>query len=316
MTLEAAYERQVQLLVRALPFVFREPVFALKGGTAINLFVRDLPRLSVDIDLTYLPVEDRETSLSNIDAALRRIADAIEQGLPGAAVVRGKPDQGPIDKLLVRTEGATIKVEVTPVLRGVVFEPEVRAVSTTVEDRFGYAEARLVSHADLYAGKIMAALDRQHPRDLFDVRDLLADEGVTPALRQAFIIYLVSHHRPMAEVLRANPKDLRAEYARGFDGMTSEPVALEALVEARTTLVGAIVDDMPEDHRAFLLGFKAGAPDWTRLGLPAAAELPAVRWKQINLDRLGAGRREALVERLRQTWPATRDGAPGDAPQG
>ena len=146
--------------------MFQEPVFALKGGTAINLFVRDLPRLSVDIDLTYLPVEDRDTSLAAIDAALRRIADAIEHALPGSVVVRGKGGAQPvIDKLLVRADGAVIKVEVTPVpARRGVFEPEVRPVSAAVEERFGYAEARMVSHADLYAGKIMAALDRQHPR--------------------------------------------------------------------------------------------------------------------------------------------------------
>lgn len=146
MPVSEIYDRQVRLLVRTLPFVFQEPVFALKGGTAINLFVRDLPRLSVDIDLTYLPVEDRDTSLAAIDAALRRIADAIEKALPGTAVVRGKGGaQAVIDKLLVRADGAVIKVEVTPVLRGVVFEPEIRSVSATVEDRFGYAEARMVS---------------------------------------------------------------------------------------------------------------------------------------------------------------------------
>lgn len=305
MPVSEIYDRQVRLLVRTLPFVFQEPVFALKGGTAINLFVRELPRLSVDIDLTYLPVEARDVSLVAIDAALRRIADAIERGLPGAVVVRGKGGtQAVIDKLLVRADGVVIKVEVTPVLRGVVFEPEVRSVSATVEDRFGYAEARMVSHPDLYAGKIMAALDRQHPRDLFDVRDLLADEGITPALRQAFVVYLVSHHRPMAEVLRATPKDLALEFARGFEGMTEDPVDLQDLVAARAALVAAIVDDMPQAHRAFLLGFKAGAPDWELVGLPDAADLPAVRWKQFNLDRLEAGRRTAMVERLRRTWPA------------
>ena len=88
MPVSDVYARQVRLLVQTLPLVFQEPVFALKGGTAINLFVRDLPRLSVDIDLTYLPVEDRDTSLAAIDAALRRIADAIEQALPGSVVVR------------------------------------------------------------------------------------------------------------------------------------------------------------------------------------------------------------------------------------
>jgi len=305
MPVSDVYARQVRLLVRTLPLVFQEPCFALKGGTAINLFVRDLPRLSVDIDLTYLPVEDRDASLAAIDAALRRIADAIEKALPGAAVVRGKGGaQAVIDKLLVRADGAVIKVEVTPVLRGVVFEPEIRSVSATVEDRFGYAEARMVSHADLYAGKIMAALDRQHPRDLFDVRDLLANEGITPELRQAFVIYLASHHRPMAEVLRAHPKDLAQEFERGFDGMTEEPVDLEDLIAARTALITAVVDDMPEAHRTFLIGFKAGAPDWDLIGLPDAARLPAVRWKQFNLDRLEPARRADMVDRLRQTWPS------------
>jgi len=56
------YRSQVELLLRVLPYVAKEKVFALKGGTAINLFVRDLPRLSVDIDLTYLPFEDRATA--------------------------------------------------------------------------------------------------------------------------------------------------------------------------------------------------------------------------------------------------------------
>ena len=49
------YRRQVELLVRTIPPVAQEACFALKGGTAINLFIRNMPRLSVDIDLTYLP---------------------------------------------------------------------------------------------------------------------------------------------------------------------------------------------------------------------------------------------------------------------
>ena len=76
------YRQQVALLIRTIPFVARERAFALKGGTAINLFVRDMPRLSVDIDLTYLPVEDRTTSLAAIDAAMLRIRERIEQESP------------------------------------------------------------------------------------------------------------------------------------------------------------------------------------------------------------------------------------------
>lgn len=56
-----------------VPFVATEKEFALKGGTAINLFIRDMPRLSVDIDLTYVPVADRATSLKAIDAGMKRI---------------------------------------------------------------------------------------------------------------------------------------------------------------------------------------------------------------------------------------------------
>ena len=74
MPVDERYRRQVALLVRTLPFVAEERCFALKGGTAINLFVRDLPRVSVDIDLTYLPVASRDESLRDVDAALRRIA--------------------------------------------------------------------------------------------------------------------------------------------------------------------------------------------------------------------------------------------------
>ena len=74
------YRRRAALLVRAIPLVATETCFALKGGTAINLFVRDMPRLSVDIDLTYLPVEDRRTSLAHIDAAMKRVAERIRFG--------------------------------------------------------------------------------------------------------------------------------------------------------------------------------------------------------------------------------------------
>jgi predicted nucleotidyltransferase component of viral defense system len=76
------YYRQVQLLKSALPYVARETCFALKGGTAINLFHLPMPRLSVDIDLTYLPLEERGLSLMNARAALQRIVDDMTQSSP------------------------------------------------------------------------------------------------------------------------------------------------------------------------------------------------------------------------------------------
>ena len=144
--------------------------------------------------------------------------------MPEAQVVMSG-SEGAITRLIVREGGVQTKIEVTPVLRGCVYEPQTRSVSETVESEFGFAEIPVVSFADLYAGKIVAALDRQHPRDLFDVRDLLANEGIDDALRKAFIVYLISHDRPMSEVLAPTRKDISDEFLRGFEGMTDQPVS-------------------------------------------------------------------------------------------
>ncbi|MDZ4138748.1 MAG: nucleotidyl transferase AbiEii/AbiGii toxin family protein [Erythrobacter sp.] len=293
------YRQQVALLIRTIPFVAKEEAFALKGGTAINLFVRDMPRLSVDIDLTYLPIADRTTSLAAIDAAMLRIGERIEHSLPGAKVNPSRSaDEKIITKLIVRARDVQIKIEITPVLRGTVYDPAVMGVVPTVEDAFGFAEMQVVSFADLYAGKIVAALDRQHPRDLFDVRDLLANEGISDELRRASLVYLISHNRPMAEVLAPTRKPLGDEFARGFVGMTQEPVALADLEAAREAIIAAMVTDMPEAHRRFLVGFKRGEPDWELLGILDAQHLPAVLWKQRNLDRLPADKRRELANEL------------------
>ena len=293
------YRKQAELLVRILPFVSQEKCFALKGGTAINLFVRDLPRLSVDIDLTYVPVQPREDSLAAIDAAMKRIAETAGSGSPAENIVAGTPNaEGAVTKLFARGGGVQIKIEVTPVLRGCVFEPETRSVSAKVEDNFGYAETQLVSFADLYGGKIVAALDRQHPRDLFDIRDLLASEGIDDDLRRAFIAYLLSHDRPMHEVVGTTRKDISQEYERGFAGMTETPVTLDELLDARETLIQNIFGNMPDDHRRLLISFERGEPDWSLLGMDHIPYLPAIRWRQLNLDKLDATKRAQLVSEL------------------
>jgi len=299
MAFNELYRRQVALLLRALPCVAAEEVFALKGGTAINLFYRDMPRLSVDIDLTFVPIMGRTESLVAIDAGLYRIGARIVKTIPGARItpVRSMPTE-PMLKLLVEAGGVRIKIEVTPVVRGCAYLPELKSVSAAVEQLFGFAETWVVSFADLYAGKIVAALDRQHPRDLFDVRELLTHEGITGDVRSAFIVYLLSHGRPMAEVLAPSRKDLVLDYQRGFVGMTTEPVALDTLVDVRETIIAEIVGAMPDEHRRFLLSFEAGTPDWSLLGLPHVANLPAVRWRQKNLGTLSSDKRSVLVAQL------------------
>jgi predicted nucleotidyltransferase component of viral defense system len=292
------YRRQAALLIRVIPLVAKEPCFALKGGTAINLFVRNMPRLSVDLDLTYLPIADRITSLQAIDDAMRRLEKIIETGIPGARVTSTANNEHCVTRLLLRANDVQIKIEVTPVLRGCVYAPSPMSVSKEVEEQFGFAEIEVVSFADLYAGKIVAALDRQHPRDLFDVRDLLANEGISGKLRKAFIVYLVSHNRPMSEILEPKRLDIAPEFERGFEGMTENPVTLNDLLQAREDLIGIIVGKMPEEHRRFLISIKRGEPDWALLDLPGVEDLPAVRWRLENLAKLDKTKRDAMIARL------------------
>jgi predicted nucleotidyltransferase component of viral defense system len=301
MAVSEEYRRQAALLIRTIPLVAAETCFALKGGTAINLFVRDMPRLSVDIDLTYLPIKDRASSLAKINAAMLRLADSIRAGIPGSRVTAAKlKGENIVAKLFVEAGNVQIKIEVTPVSRGCVQEPVVRSVSAAVEDQFGFAEIQVVSLSDLYAGKLVAALDRQHPRDLFDVRDLLANEGIDDPLRKAFLVYLLSHNRPLAEVLAPTRLDIAQEFTRGFAGMTDEPVTLDDLLRTREEFIAELVGRMPEEHKRFLVSYKEGRPEWGLLGIPHAENLPAVRWRAQHFATVDAQKRQQLLEALRR----------------
>jgi predicted nucleotidyltransferase component of viral defense system len=294
------YSKQVQLLVRVLPLVDTEKCFALKGGTAINLFYRALPRLSVDIDLLYIPMDDRETALINIKAALSRISKLILETIPDSKV-QNAHDQSDALRLIVSQGEVRIKVELSPVIRGTVF-PEIRMeVNEEVEKQFGYVEMQVASLPDLYAGKLCAALDRQHPRDLFDVKFLLENEGLTENLRKTFLIFLISHQRPMAELLAPNRKDISEIYVTEFMQMAQVEVPLEQLEEARENLIHQIHIDMTENEKKFLLSFKNKASDWNLLemdNVEVIANLPSVRWKMINLEQMPVQKHKEAVEKL------------------
>lgn len=278
------YAAQVQLLVDVLPAVAAEGAFALKGGTAINLLYRDLPRLSVDIDLTYLPVQDRGTSLAGINVAMDRISERGGIGTIGSSRIAG--GGGGATRVLFQRGAATVKVETSPVTRGVVFEPDRRRVSSAVEDAFGFAETAVVSFEDLYGGKIVAALDRQHPRDLFDIKQLYENEGLTDDLFRSFLVYLASSGRPPHELLNPNLRDLEAVFAKEFDGMTVLPVTVDELGAARDILIQDIRGRLSGRTAEYLFGLADGEPDFDLIGLPDAAGLPAIRWKLQNVETL------------------------------
>lgn len=292
------YYAQVRLVVGVLQFVAMERCFALKGGTAINLFVRDLPRLSVDIDLAYLPLGDREAALAEIDLALGRIGAMLEGVSPQYSVRVGKRQEGRTCGLLVSDHAAEIKIEISPVLRGCVYPATDRRIVASAEAELGFAEVQMLSFEDLYAGKIVAALDRQHPRDLFDAMLLLRTEGISDDLFRAFLVYLISHDGSLARVIHPAAKPLTGIFERQFENMASEPVTIEQLETARSDLIAALHARMGNEEKEFLISFKRGEPRWELLGVEHAPELPAVRWKLHNLDRMEKTRRKEAVANL------------------
>ncbi|MBI2603248.1 MAG: nucleotidyl transferase AbiEii/AbiGii toxin family protein [Deltaproteobacteria bacterium] len=282
------FQQQVQLLLEVLPFVTSDPRFALKGGTAINLFIRDMPRLSVDIDLTYLSIEPRTESYTTINAILKNAAEEITRRFKTIRVTPSKPfNSGSELKLIVASSEATIIVEPNYILRGSVFPPVARSLSESCRRDFGVAvTTQTLSFEDIYGGKICAALDRQHPRDLFDVKVLLENEGISRELMTAFLVYLISHNRPISEVLSPNLKDLSAIYAAEFSGITVKSVSLDELVATRAQLITTLHKHLTDPDRAFLLAFKAGRPDWSSFDHPHVQNFPGILWKVKNLEKL------------------------------
>jgi predicted nucleotidyltransferase component of viral defense system len=262
------YSEQVALLVAVLPAVAMHPEFGLKGGTAINLFFRDMPRLSVDIDLVYLPVQERAPSLTGIKQGLLAIGHEIERIVPGAKT-QGEiqRDTGTETKMTVRRGSTAIKIEVSTISRGHVLHVEAHSLCASAETLYGPARLQLLAFEEVYAGKLCAALNRQHPRDLYDVRILLRNEGISESLKNTFLVYLMGSDRPMVELLDPNLKDIRDIHDAEFRGMTLEPVTVADLEEARRTLVVKLHQTLTDEDRNFLLAFKRGEPNWQfRLG--------------------------------------------------
>lgn len=294
------YYQQVALLVRVLPFVANEDRFALKGGTAINLFVRDFPRLSVDIDLVYLGDESRDEALDYVTEALDRIADQIEAALPSASITRAYQAKADALRLVISESGPTVKIEISPVLRGTVYPVEERAVVQPVEDEFGFAEIQVVSHSDLYAGKLCAALDRQHPRDFFDIYQLLKNEGISDDLRKTFIVYLASHNRPTEELLAPRWKKIDETFKSEFEGMVFSTTTAQDLLQAAQRAHATLLVSLTEAEKRTICDLYDGGADWSLIGLHGVEKLPAIRWKVANIENMRSDKRRDSLDTIRK----------------
>lgn len=296
-----AYRKQVALLLDVLPEVATEKCFAMHGGTAINLFVRNMPRLSVDIDPTYVEIADRADSIAAINAALARIASRLE-GRRDRTQARHRSD---VCKLQVSREGVEVKLEVNLVGRGVLGEPVTMALCARAQDEFNaFVEFPIVPLSQLYGGKICAALDRQHPRDIFDIRYMLEAEGFSEPIRKGFVYCLLGSDRPMNEVLRPNVQDQRRALRSQFEGMSAETFGYEEHELGLSRLIAEVNCGLTDEDRALLMSVKNAKPDWS---LDDSSRYPSVRWKLMNLEKLKAEnptKHGSLADALRlKLWP-------------
>jgi predicted nucleotidyltransferase component of viral defense system len=281
-----AYLDAVRLLLAVAPVIFRKPTFALKGGTAINLFVRDMPRLSVDLDLVYTDHQaGRDDAMRMISSHLELIrADLNELGMTCHAATT---QLGEELKLFIERNRTRVKVEVNHVFRGTILPVEPRPLTLEAQDTFFTdIEIPLLHPDELYGSKLVAAMDRQHPRDIFDILKLYAEDGLTDRMIECFVCYLAGHNRPIHEVLFANEIDITSSHANEFVGMTEEPVPLEILLETRRRLFAEIPSMLSGNQRSFLMSLAEAQPDWSLMSCPHLAEMPALRWKLSNLEHL------------------------------
>lgn len=281
MIMNDTYRRQVALLIRVMPLVFKIKDFAVHGGTAINLFHRNLPRYSVDIDITYIPLEDRETSLKIINSHLSSLKAAIEKAVPGIRVTH-KPD---VWKLLCVKDGTTIKIEVNGTKRGILGDVERIQLCEKAKEEFGMTcFANIVSWSQLFGGKIAAALSRQHPRDLFDCRGISPDDF--NAVKEGFILCLLGSDKPIIESLQPNMIDQRDALDNQFDGMTDEPFNYDDYQSSRANLIEVVNNGFTDEDKDFLISFEEGNPDWSKCCAGDLSEYTSVKWKLMNIAKL------------------------------
>jgi len=274
------------MLVQAAPLVFADDRFALKGGTAINLFIRDMPRLSVDMDMAFTDYRlDREAAHTRINQHVQQSTSRLKQH--GFNVhVPGSTAEGET-RLFVRRDRVEVKVEVNVVARGTLYP--VRNTQLTPAARatlLADLELPVLDADELYGSKLVAAMDRQHPRDLFDVMQLMEHEGITDHVRRSFVAYLACHNRPIHELLDPNLRDIAGDFQSGFRGMTTEPVELETLLEVRQRLIADLRSGLDKAERTFLISLARNEPEWSLLGFPHLEQLPAILWKVGNLAKL------------------------------
>lgn len=289
------YKKQVGLLIRIVPLVYNIDEFAVHGGTAINLFVKDMPRYSVDLDITYLPLRDREESITDINRLLRELKEQIEKSVPGIKVLH-KPE---VWKLLCTKEGSTVKIEVNGTKRGIIGMVEDKELCPKARTEFNMScRAKIVPFSQLYGGKIAAALSRQHPRDLFDCKYM--DITSFDQVKQGLIFCLLGSDKPIIESLCPNPVNQNEALENQFKGMTDISFNYDNYETARTELIKLVNENLSDEDKDFLLSFELGEADWSKCCAGDLSLYPSVKWKLQNIVKLKTTNQHKFQEGIKK----------------
>ena len=207
-------------------------------------------------------------------------------------------------KLLCEFHGMQVKIEVNQTKRGIVGGDLLRMpVCDRVQEEFGlYCEADIVPLTLLYGGKIAAALSRQHPRDMFDVKYM---EYPFENTREGLLFCLLSGDRPIHESFAPRMIDQHDALERQFAGMTEMPFTYEDFAQTRARLVNDVNSLMTLQDKRFLICFESAEPDWDNFEFSYFRDFPSVKWKLLNLCRLkkqNSGKLAAEVQKLRNIF--------------
>ncbi len=187
-------------------------------------------------------------------------------------------------KIIIRASGEEIKLEVNLVARGTLHPPERMVLCEKAQQSYNTSSVmQIVPFGQLYGGKICATLDRQHPRDLFDVKLLLETEGFSDTVREGFLLCLLSGNRPIHEILAPNFQNQQQTFKNQFTGMTDIVFSYCDFKQTRTELVTTINANLTQQDKEFLLSFENCEPDWS---IHNFARFPAVKWKLQNRSEL------------------------------
>ena len=138
-------------------------------------------------------------------------------------------------------------------------------------------------------------MDRQHPRDLFDVKLLLDNEGFTDEIKRGFILGLVSSNRPTHELLDPNLIDQKLVYESQFEGMSSVDFSYSDFEVTRHKLIQIVKGVLTDGDKKFLLSLNRLLPDWS---IYDYQRFPAVRWKILNLEKFKRENSQAYEKQL------------------